>query len=103
MEGWFQMDLWIVNLITLLNACVWWRVGVGTIAWSWGGEHLGEEKRNIDPEKEPGVSNLGVWLCRDVINQYMKNKRWKSRFGEEASEFSFGCAGYTYVGFTYEL
>lgn len=45
------MDLWIVNLITLLNACVWWRVGVGTVVWSWGGEQLGEEKRNRPRER----------------------------------------------------
>lgn len=64
------MDCGLDN--TLLNARVWWSVGVGTTAWSWGGERFGEEE---EPQKEPGVSNVGIWVDSDVISQYVKNKR----------------------------
>lgn len=50
-------------------------------------------RKEEEPQKEPGVSNLGIWLDSDVINQNMKNKRWKSRFGEAGNEFSSGYVG----------
>lgn len=36
-------------------------------------------RKEEEPQKEPGVSNVGIWLDSDVINQYIKNKRWKRR------------------------
>lgn len=66
-----------------------------------GGEDHGVElgwgavrrRKEEEPQKEPGVSNVGIWLDSDVINRYIKNKRQKSRLGEEANECSFGYVG----------
>lgn len=60
---------------------------------SGGGDHcvgLGwgavRRRKEEEPQKEAGVSTVGIWLDGEVINQSMKNKRWKSRFGQEENE-----------------
>lgn len=74
---------------TLLSACVWC-VGDHCVEVGWGAVSGGKEE---ETQKEPDVSNLGIWLGSDMMNQYMKSKRWKSRFGEVNNRFSFEYVG----------
>lgn len=63
-----------------------------SIVWSWGREHLGKG-REEESLKQSGISIFGIWLDSDVIDWYVKNKRWKSRSEEEDNEFNFGYVG----------
>lgn len=70
---------------TLLSACVWWCLGDHCVEVVWGALR---GRKGKEAQKEPDVSSLGIWLDSDVINQHVKSKRWKSRFGGEDNEFN---------------
>lgn len=46
-----------------------WGAHCVEVAW----EQLGRKEE--EAQKEPAISNLGIWLNSDVINPYVKNKR----------------------------